>query len=70
MELIIGEVYKVDISDCCVRGEFISKLIEAKDYNDDEELCDVTFLDYGTELKFENGVSLTAWNGVSLELIK
>lgn len=70
MELIIGATYEVDISDCCVKGEFTSKLIEAKDYNDDEELYDVTILEYGTELKFENGVSLTAWNGVSLELIK
>lgn len=70
MEVTIGETYKVEIEDCCVKGSFISRLIEAKNYNDDNELCDVTVLEYGAELKFDNGVSLTAWNGVSLELLK
>lgn len=70
MELVIGATYEVDISDCCVRGEFTSKLIEAKKYGDNDEMIDTTFLEYGTELKFENGVSLTAWNGVSLEVVK
>lgn len=70
MEIEIGKLYEVDIDDCCVRGNFTSKLIEAKDYNDDEELWDVTVLEYGTELKFENGVNLTAWNGVSLTLVE
>ena len=60
----------MDISDCCVRGTFTSKLIKAQNYNDNDELCDTEELEYGTELTFENGVNLTAWNGVSLEQVK
>lgn len=69
MLLKIGSNYNVDFDDCCVRGNFTSKLVEAKGYNDDGELYDTDNLDYGVELKFENGVNLTAWNAVVLELV-
>lgn len=67
MKIEIGAIYKVVIDDCCVRGSFTSKLIKAQDYNHDDELYDTETISYGTELTFENGVRLTAWNGVSLE---
>ena len=53
----IGKTYRVKINDCCVKGEFTSKLISAKvDVEEDE-----------TEMKFENGVVLTWWLEHSVE---
>lgn len=69
MKIEIGATYEVDFDDCCVRGSFTSKLIKAQDYDDNSELRDTEELEYGTELTFENGVSLTAWNAVSLEQV-
>lgn len=66
----IGLTYKVTFDDCCVRGNFTSKLTESQDENDNGELHDTDKLEYGVELKFENGVNLTAWNAVVLELVK
>lgn len=45
-DLKIGETYTVKFDDCCVAGEFTSKLIR-KESPDDE-----------VELAFENGVTL------------
>lgn len=70
MELTIGSIYRVNFDDCCVRGNFTSRLTEAKDENDDGEMYDTDKLKYGVELKFENDVNLTAWDAVVLELVK
>lgn len=69
MELVIGKTYLVDINDCCVEGEFTSTLIKALGYDDDDNLVDVTELDYGTFLEFKNGVKLRAMNGVSITAV-
>lgn len=37
---------------------------------DNDKKHDVDILEYGTELLFESGVELTAWNAVSLELVE
>lgn len=70
MEIAVGLKYNVEFVDCCVRGSFTSVLTEAKGYDDDGELCGTSILEYGVELKFENGVNLTAWNAVDLELVE
>ena len=44
-DLKIGEVYEVEINDCCVEGFFVSKLTNLNMSN--------------MEYKFENGVSLS-----------
>jgi hypothetical protein len=67
MKLVIGKTYKVNIEDCCVEGEFTSKLVEAYEYDDDENKVPVTIKDYNTNLIFENGVRLVAMNGVELK---
>jgi hypothetical protein len=67
MKLVIGKTYKVSIDDCCVEGEFTSKLVEVFSYDDDENIIPVTEIEYGVALIFENGVKLVAMNGVSLK---
>lgn len=68
----VGKTFKVVIDDCCVEGEFTSKLIKALACDDDsvnDELLEVEELsesNYGAELYFENGVRLTKQGGVTL----
>lgn len=66
MKLDIGKSYKIEISDCCVVGEFTSKLVRVRAYDDYNNLVDVYELDYGVELFFENGVRIEARGGVEL----
>lgn len=66
MEIKVGKTYKVEIYDCCVRGDFTSKLLKAQMYDDDDNPYPVNTNEYGTEAFFENGVRLELMNGVSL----
>lgn len=72
MMIAVGKTYKVNIKDCCVEGEFTSKLTKALVYDEgsnSDVLLDVEELDesnYGAELYFENGVKLVQQSGVSL----
>lgn len=62
MKLKMGEVYYVEFDDCCIRGEFSSKIVYLGKYDD--------VLKKYEEIKFENGVKLTTYNGCIFETIK
>lgn len=70
MDIEIGRTYLVEIDDCCVKGEFTSKLLKAQMYTEDENHNDVPYpvtkIEYGTEAFFENGVRLELMNGTTL----
>lgn len=66
MVIEIGKTYKVEIKDCCVEGEFTSKLIKAQMYDDNDNTYPVNTDEYGTEAFFDNGVRLILMNGVTL----
>lgn len=53
-ELEVGKTYRVEFSDCCVRGEFTS--VFAAGVGEDAE--------YWDELRFANGVTFTEWGQV------
>ena len=69
-ELIIGKEYKVIFDDCCIEGNFTSKLKEFTKYYDreDEQLEERPEDDQG--LIFENGVYLDNYNGCIIEEVK
>ena len=70
--ITVGKTYEVDIRDCCVEGEFTSKLIKVLVCDEDSDIDDMFEVEelhehnYGAELYFENGVRLTKQGGVSL----
>lgn len=66
MKIVVGKEYKVEIEDCCVVGEFTSKLVKAQMYDDDNNPYPASEDEYGTELFFENGVRLEKMGGVTL----
>lgn len=53
-EVVVGNTYRVCIEDCCVNGEFVSKLVE----------CNNEDMVY----RFENGVSLSGWGVILHEV--
>lgn len=57
MKYKIGSTYKVQIDDCCVKGDFTSKLVGTIIEEEDPEEV--------TGLIFENGVTLTLIWGTS-----
>lgn len=69
MKIETEKSYCVRIEDCCVEGEFASKLLKIQCYDDEEKpyFVNELELDYGTILFFENGVTLRAMGGVVLE---
>jgi hypothetical protein len=56
----LNETYKVSLDDCCVKGEFTSKITLIK--RDDEEP------EYLERVEFSNGVTLTEFNAVKFEV--
>ncbi len=61
INLEVGTVYKVELSDCCISGNFTSKLIQKETTEKSEGM-------YG-EIKFENGVVLETWWGCRFEKV-
>lgn len=64
MKYKIGSTYKVVINDCCVKGEFTSKLVNTILDEIEPEEDDVR------GLVFENGVTLTVIWGTEIKEIK
>lgn len=71
MKIKVGEVYNVRIEDCCVQGEFKSKLISIKidEYNKVFNVNEAELF-YGQELQFENGVTLYNEGGIHCNITK
>lgn len=72
MLIEIGKEYKVEIYDCCVEAKFESELnavyVEEEEDDVGEWIEKGEFeLEYGTILKFKNGVEITCMNGVELK---
>jgi hypothetical protein len=56
-----GQTYRVEMTDCCVGGEFTSELVTMKYDEDDTE-------HEFPDLIFKNGVTLTTFNQVTFEI--
>lgn len=61
MTIKTGEIYKIVIEDCCVEGEFTSKV--SKIELEDVEKESVMHNQYGAVFYFDNGIVLTQLNG-------
>lgn len=72
MEIEVGKVYNVEIEDCCIQGEFTSKLITIKITDDNNVTSNLDKADLyhgGQELHFENGVILYNEGGMTCEAV-